>query len=111
MIRKLILTSVLLFVYPGTPSQLITATSLGFALLVFTGKMQPFISPSVQTIHMFALTVQLFTLFCTHTPCSFGSMFCNTGVSLVIPIADGMTIILVTVQKDSLSGVNPPKIN
>ena len=60
--RKLVLSSVIIFVEPGKPSQILIGIIISFATLLLTVKMDPYIDGDINSLSEFALIVTFFTL-------------------------------------------------
>jgi len=63
MIRKLMITSILVFVYPGEPAQLAAGVVVSFGSLVIYYSARPFVSANLTTLQIFSLITQCINLF------------------------------------------------
>jgi hypothetical protein len=62
MCRKLIMTSIVTFIYTGTPPQIATALVTTLAFCLYTQRAKPFADDKIGDMQVFSLVVQSFTL-------------------------------------------------
>ncbi len=63
-LRKLLMTSVIVFFYPGSLNQLAGGILITFLGLVLCFRMKPFMQPQLNEIQAACLSIQGVTLFC-----------------------------------------------
>jgi len=63
MIRKLLMTSVLVFIATGTPAQLAAGIVISFGSLLIYYSMRPFMSDALDSLQLYSICVQLINLF------------------------------------------------
>ena len=62
MIRKLLMTSIVTFIYTGTPAQITAALVITLAFGLYTQRTRPFADEKIGDMQIFSLVVQAFTL-------------------------------------------------
>ena len=62
MVRKLLMTSIVTFIYTGTPAQISAALVITLAFCLYTQRARPFANDRIGDMQIFALVVQAFTL-------------------------------------------------
>ena len=63
MLRKFLMTSLLIFVYPDDPAQMAAGLFITFCFLLANMTFQPFATPSLNTLQSFSMVAQFLTLF------------------------------------------------
>lgn len=63
MMRKLLMSPILVFVCDGTPAQLAVGFVISFATLIITFTWTPFVSPRLNRLHLYGLACQCITLY------------------------------------------------
>ena len=62
MVRKLLMTSIVTFIYTGTPAQISAALVITLAFCLYTQRARPFAEDRIGDMQVFALVAQAFTL-------------------------------------------------
>jgi len=63
MLRKLLMTSILIFIMPGTPGQLFTGAMIAFLFLILNLHIRPFCTAGLNSLSIISLIAQFLTLF------------------------------------------------
>ena len=63
MLRKFLMTSLLIFVYPDDPAQMAAGLFITFCFLLANMTFQPFATPSLNALQSFSMVAQFLTLF------------------------------------------------
>jgi len=63
MLRKLLMTSILIFIMPGTPGQLFTGAMIAFVFLILNLHIRPFCTAGLNSLSIISLIAQFLTLF------------------------------------------------
>lgn len=79
MIRKLLMTAILIFLFPGTPAQIISGLVLSLVFLYIYMLTMPFRDPELDHLQISTLVAQHCTLICK---CSFALPVCFRPVRL-----------------------------
>ena len=115
MFRKLLMTSILVFIKPGTPGQLASGAMITFVFLIIGHVYRPFCSSRLNSLNVIALTAQFCTLFIGIMICLLDVNQSKGGasdlvdrsiISIMILLVNGVSIffpLLQTVRSGSLS--------
>lgn len=64
MLRKLLLSAGMLYIYQGSPLQLAVGFVVSFVFLIGTYAARPYVNANLNALQILGLSIQCFTLFC-----------------------------------------------
>lgn len=67
--RKLVMTSMIIYVFSRTPAQVGAGLAVSLFALVMTAISRPFANRRLSTLQIYALSAHACTLFCKSAPC------------------------------------------